>query len=624
MKPYQLDPSPSDTMNKHIGIAVAIAVAIAVPLISAAATTSISLPLVSLRLESSTTPERESPHLPFPQQPKTKTSAPLVQSQASLAPAAETLGPNLIPNPSVENGSGSLPTSWHKGGYGTNTRILTYPVVGSGGSGTRAIQVQVSGYQSGDAKWYFDSVAVKPSTTYELSDASLATVPSIITVAYALANGSMAYTNVATIPASSSFQTNTVRITTPATAASLTIYHLLKQNGTLATDDYSLREVTQTQTSGNLIANPGFETAGSNGLPQSWTKGGYGTNTRTLTYPVAGNPGNAARVTITNYASGDAKWVFDPVSIAPGTYTYSDSYQATLTSYLTAQFIRTDGSLSYLTIQTLPASAGWASAAGTFTVPSGVARVTIFHLIKGNGTLTIDNASLTGTGSGGGGGNVFSTGAVTFRFDDDLSSQYDNALPKLESDGFKATYYIITHETGNDGFVGFMTHAQILDLQARGNELGAHTRTHPDLTTLTQSQMQDEICGSRQDLLSWGASPVATFAYPFGAYDATTDSVVRSCGFSSAATSNGGFVTTASDPYQLERQSIQNTTTLAQVKQWVDSAAANHTWLIMEFHGIENTGDQYSMTPALFNQVVDYVQQKGIPVVTISQGAAAL
>jgi hypothetical protein len=60
------------------------------------------------------------------------------------------------------------------------------------------------------------------------------------------------------------------------------------------------------------------------------------------------------------------------------------------------------------------------------------------------------------------------------------------------------------------------------------------------------------------------------------------------------------------------------------VKQWVDSAAANHVWLIMEFHGIETSGDQYSMTPTLFNQVVDYVKQKGIPVVTVSQGAASL
>jgi hypothetical protein len=45
---------------------------------------------------------------------------------------------------------------------------------------------------------------------------------------------------------------------------------------------------------------------------------------------------------------------------------------------------------------------------------------------------------------------------------------------------------------------------------------------------------------------------------------------------------------------------------------------------IMEFHGIETSGDQYSMTPTLFNQVVDYVKQKGIPVVTVSQGAASL
>jgi peptidoglycan/xylan/chitin deacetylase (PgdA/CDA1 family) len=596
----------------------------AVPVIVSAATGSTTLQLSANltlpRIESSQTPERSSPKLPFT--PKASSASPQARTLAPQAlTAAESLGANLIPNPSVETaGTGGVPASWHKGGYGTNTRVLTYPVAGSGGAGTKAIGIAVSGYTSGDAKWYFDAVPVKASTVYEFSDASQATAPSIITAQFNLSDGTTVYTDIQHVAASGSFQTNTIRFTSPAKAVSVTIFHLLNQNGTLTTDDYSLHEVTQSQGS-NPIQNPGFEIAGGNGLPASWAKGGYGTNTRAFVYPVTGNPGNAARITMSGYTNGDAKWVFTPVALAQGTYTYTDTYQSTVPSTLTVQFTNANGTLTYRDIGTLPASGGWSTASGEFSVGAGVTSVTVFHLIKANGTLTLDNAAITPKSGPAG---IFTTGAVTFRFDDDLSSQYVSAVPKLESAGFKGSFYIITHETGDDGFPGFMTHAQIIDLASRGHEIGAHTRTHPDLTTLTASQQQGEICGSRQDLQSWGISPIDSFAYPFGAYDASTDSVVKSCGLSSAATSNGGYVTQASDPFQLERQSIQNSTTIAQVKQWVDSAAANHVWLIMEFHGIETSGDQYSMTPTLFNQVVDYVKQKGIPVVTVSQGAVSL
>src|SRR4051812_38294002 len=62
----------------------------------------------------------------------------------------------------------------------------------------------------------------------------------------------------------------------------------------------------------NLIVNPSFETAGSTGLPANWLKGGYGTNTRTPTYPATPSQDGAvaARVSITSYSSGDAKWYF--------------------------------------------------------------------------------------------------------------------------------------------------------------------------------------------------------------------------------------------------------------------------------------------------------------------------
>ena len=49
-----------------------------------------------------------------------------------------------------------------------------------------------------------------------------------------------------------------------------------------------------------------------------------------------------------------------------------------------------------------------------------------------------------------------------------------------------------------------MSWSQLDQLEAQGNDVGGQTIDHPDLTTLTQAQMQQELCGSRQDLIANG------------------------------------------------------------------------------------------------------------------------
>jgi peptidoglycan/xylan/chitin deacetylase (PgdA/CDA1 family) len=69
---------------------------------------------------------------------------------------------------------------------------------------------------------------------------------------------------------------------------------------------------------------------------------------------------------------------------------------------------------------------------------------------------------------------------------------------------------------------------QLVDL---GGLVEAHTINHPDLTTLGASGQQAEICGPRGDLEGlYGRSPVL-FRPPYGAYNATTQSIVSSCSY---------------------------------------------------------------------------------------------
>lgn len=579
-----------------------------------------------LYVESSITPEVDrtapitSPASTFSTQ---STTAPADVSLS--AESSPVLGPNLIQNPSLESADASgLPVGWRKGGYGTNTRTLTYPVTPAQ-DGSKAARVSITSYASGDAKWYFTPVSVTPGQTYQFSDFSFGNVSSEIDAQLKMNDGTFRYIVLARPGPSSSYQNTTAQFTVPSGAVSVTIFHVINQVGTLTVDNYSLNQVgTETPpASQNMVPNGDFETAGSSGLPSGWNKGGWGTNTRTLSYPVTGVGGSkAARVSITSYTSGDAKWYFTPRSLASGFYTYADSYQSNIPSIVVAQYHHTDGTFTYDDLATAPPASTFMRQSVNFAVPAGTQDVTVFRVIKGVGTLTLDNVSIVPNTNAA--SEAFPNGAVTLSLDDGWLSQYQNAIPSMNAHGFKGTFYMVSRRFADNGFPGFVSKAQIQDMFRMGHEIGAHTQTHPHLTQLTPAEQQQQISGSRQDLLAMNVGPINAFAYPYGEYDSTTMQIVKNAGFSSARSTIDGYANAISDHYQLPRQGVINTTTVAQIKGWIDQAIAQKSWLIIAFHEVNTSGNALSITPANFNQVMDYLAQKGVPVLTIAQGMQRL
>ena len=155
----------------------------------------------------------------------------------------------------------------------------------------------------------------------------------------------------------------------------------------------------------NLVQNGSLETAStaSSSLPLGFAKGGSGANTRVFTYPTPGRTGNGVKVEITAYTSGDAKWYFPHVPALPNTvYTYSDRYSATAKSYLTVQFKMADGTYKYKDLEGVLSVTGtsagsadtWQKTERVFTTPANVVSMTVFHLIKGVGKVTVDDFSL--------------------------------------------------------------------------------------------------------------------------------------------------------------------------------------------------------------------------------------
>jgi len=475
----------------------------------------------------------------------------------------------------------------------------------------------------------------------------------------------------------------------------------------------------------NLIQNPSLETpnSGNPALPDQWTTGGFGTNDRTFTYPVAGmNGGNAARVNITSYTDGDAKWIFNNVPVTAGQqYAFQDNYTANVPTVLAIQYSDASGTVSYDPnfVGVPSASSTWETASVAFTPPAGAVSITIFHLLNSVGSLTVDNYSLIEVPPP----TPFNQGFVSLTFDDGLKSQLNNAMPILDAAGFKSTFYIITHvsagftvptstpesvladtvyaytdqytssansqisaqvtltdnsvvnadvvdNSGNTigsnvtlppapsstqalvnfyipstaktvtvshslvsngsldisnasfGAQNYMTLQDELNLQSDGQEVGAHTQTHPDLTSLSSTDAQTQINGSRTDLLNNGLSPVLSFNYPYGNNNSSTQQMVHDAGFTSARTVTPGFNGKDANQFALLAQSVNASTTLSQVQTWIDDAMAHKTWLILVLHDIipDTTNSPYASTPSMLQNIVNYLKTNNVPVRTVGQG----
>jgi peptidoglycan/xylan/chitin deacetylase (PgdA/CDA1 family)/N-acetyl-beta-hexosaminidase len=240
---------------------------------------------------------------------------------------------------------------------------------------------------------------------------------------------------------------------------------------------------------------------------------------------------------------------------------------------------------------------------------------------------------------------------VSLTFDDGWDSQ-QTAATMLAAHGMKGTFYV---NSSNIGQAGYLTWPQLTAFNVAGNEIAGHTLTHPDLTTLTASQAQHEICDDRTAIQGHGFV-VPDFAYPFGAYDGNTgggtmdvSSIVRNCGYASGrgafglrnitSTTDTRLYATSIPPPNLYKILIPccinnasfggSTPTAAALENYVQHAATeaspNPGWVAFLFHRIcDNCGGDSpapSMSPTEFNTFLDWLQagSSGAVVKTVAQ-----
>jgi len=148
----------------------------------------------------------------------------------------------------------------------------------------------------------------------------------------------------------------------------------------------------------------------------------------------------------------------------------------------------------------------------------------------------------------------FANRTVCLTFDDGYADNLAAVDPVLESYGAKATLYLVEDRSGGWSSKKKAHHeddelqrepklsdGQVRSMLASGRwELGGHTTTHANLSSLNDEQAFEEIVGAKKTFVnSFGTEPT-TFAYPFGIYSSRDINLVGKAGYLAAMTTESG------------------------------------------------------------------------------------
>jgi peptidoglycan/xylan/chitin deacetylase (PgdA/CDA1 family) len=121
--------------------------------------------------------------------------------------------------------------------------------------------------------------------------------------------------------------------------------------------------------------------------------------------------------------------------------------------------------------------------------------------------------------------------SVILTFDDGKEDALRVVLPELERRGMRATFFVITGEVGQPGY---LTWEGVRKLAAAGMEIGSHTVTHARLPDLPAERVDAELRDSRAELESHLHRPIEALADPYNSLGSRTVRAALSAGYSIA------------------------------------------------------------------------------------------
>lgn len=213
------------------------------------------------------------------------------------------------------------------------------------------------------------------------------------------------------------------------------------------------------------------------------------------------------------------------------------------------------------------------------------------------------------------------TPKCVIQIDDGKIDTRDNALPILDKYGVKATWFVTKSWVGTTGYLDVPS---LIDLQSLGHDIGNHSLTHADPTSMTYAQSLTEFGGMQSWMNANGLYSASDhIAYPNGV---ATANGVQACVDSGIKT--GYFIWNSlyelypfANKNRLKRISIDYTKNKATIKGIIDDAYSYGGTVFLLFHYVVSDTPNASgeISIADFDEYIAYVQSKNIEMATVSE-----
>lgn len=180
----------------------------------------------------------------------------------------------------------------------------------------------------------------------------------------------------------------------------------------------------------------------------------------------------------------------------------------------------------------------------------------------------------------------------------------------------KSTQYIL-----GDHFEDFnyMSEAQARAMQKNGHEIASHTMDHPNLTKLSDADMDWEL-GESDRLLSEKFGEIRDFATPLGASDERVLSNIKKYYRShrntvgDPATVGDEDINTADnfDIFQINAYTVRRSTTLDDIRNLIEHTKKRNGWLILTYHQVDDSNAFYGVSRQQLEEQLKLVHESGL------------
>jgi peptidoglycan/xylan/chitin deacetylase (PgdA/CDA1 family) len=178
--------------------------------------------------------------------------------------------------------------------------------------------------------------------------------------------------------------------------------------------------------------------------------------------------------------------------------------------------------------------------------------------------------------------------AFVLTFDDGFLGVHDHAAPVLQQLGWPATVFLVTallggravwfEQNGHATCHPLLDREHIAAMAGEGFSFCSHSRHHADLTRLTDSELEDELSGSRNELNGLPGAIPDLLAYPYGRFDARVMDCARRAGYLAAFSVLSGFNRRDVDPFHIRRLDVLGTDTPTMLLRKIRLGSNDGSW----------------------------------------------